>query len=95
MFFPYSERPHTPASKMPQVPVPERKTRAHILRELGQQKHNELLHQMIDKNLLVLVEKDNTGWTENYLHVIIKQKVSPGKIIPIQIKGVQGDTLVG
>ena len=93
--FPYSERPNTPASKMPQVPVLERKQRARLLRELGNQKHSELLQQMVGKTLAVLAENDNTGWTENYLRVIIKQKVSPGEIVPIQIKGVQDDALVG
>ena len=34
--FPYSERPGTPAARMPQVPVEIRRKRAHILRELGE-----------------------------------------------------------
>jgi threonylcarbamoyladenosine tRNA methylthiotransferase MtaB len=33
--FPYSERPGTPAARMPQIPVPERRARAARLREAG------------------------------------------------------------
>lgn len=39
--FPYSERPGTPAARMPQVPVEIRKKRAEILRNLRKEKSNE------------------------------------------------------
>lgn len=93
--FPYSERPGTPAAKMSQVPVPERKARAAELRALGEKMHNELLQKMVGKTVQVLVESDGMGWTENYLHVILKGKYSAGEIVSIKITGVKDHALVG
>ena len=93
--FPYSERPGTPAAKMAQIPVSERKKRAAELRALGEKMYDELLKKMIGKTVMVLVESDGMGWTENYLHVILTQKYPAGKIVSIKIKGVKDHALVG
>ena len=93
--FPYSERPGTPAVKLKQVPVNIRKDRAKILRELGQKQYANLLQSMVGKKVSVLVESDKMGWTENYLHVILNEKVAPGQLIQVLIKGVQDNALVG
>ena len=93
--FPYSERPGTPAAKMSQIPVPERKARAAELRVLGEKMHHELLQEMIGKTAAVLVESDGMGWTENYLHVILTEKYPAGEIVSIKIKGVKENALVG
>ena len=93
--FPYSERPGTPAAKMPQIPVNVRKERAARLRELGDQLYMNLLQKMVGTTQAVLVENDESGWTENYLRVILNTKVSPGKIVQVKIKGVENNALVG
>ena len=93
--FPYSERPGTPAAKMSQVPVPERKVRATQLRQLGDEVHKALLHKMVGKKVFVLVESDGMGWTENYLHVILSQDYPVGEIVSVEIKGVKDHALVG
>ena len=93
--FPYSERPGTPAAKMAQVSMIERKKRAAALRALGDEMHEALLQKMVGQSVLVLVESDGTGWTENYLHVILNDKYQPGEIITTAIKGVQNHELVG
>ena len=93
--FPYSEREGTPAAKMPPVPIEIRKKRAAQLRKLGNQLHTELLTKMVGQTVRVLVEGNGTGWTENYLHVILKKQYPVGKIISITIKGVKDDALVG
>ena len=93
--FPYSERPGTPAEKMPQIPVSQRKERAKILRELGTKKHLQLLERMVGKTLPVLIENNGMGWTENYLHVIVEEKYPIGEIILVKIKGVKDNALVG
>ena len=93
--FPYSERPGTPAAKMSQIPVAERKARAAELRALGDKMHDELLQKMVGKKMDVLVESDGMGWTENYLHVILNDKYPAGKIISIKVKGVKDNALVG
>ena len=93
--FPYSERPGTPAAKMTQIPVPERKKRAAELRALGDTQHDELLQKMVGQIRNVLVESDGMGWTENYLHVILGKKYTAGEIVSIKIKGVKDNALVG
>lgn len=93
--FPYSERPGTPAAKMSQLPMAERKKRAAELRKLGDKMHDELLHKMIGTKALVLVESDGMGWTENYLRVILNSKYQAGEIVPIKVKGVKDHALVG
>ena len=45
--------------------------------------------------MVVLVESDKKGWTENYLHVILNNKYLAGKIVSIKIKGVKDNALVG
>ncbi len=93
--FPYSERPGTPAAKMTQIPVPERKKRAAELRTLGEKMHDDLLQKMVGQIRNVLVESDGMGWTENYLHVILGKKYTAGEIVSIKIKGVKDNALVG
>ena len=55
--FPYSERPGTPAARMPAVAKPVRKERADRLRALGQQQMETFLRQQIGQTRQVLVEK--------------------------------------
>ncbi len=93
--FPYSERPGTPAAKMTQIPVSERKDRAAELRALGEKMHDQLLQKIVGQKVAVLVESDGMGWTENYLHVILSTKYPAGKIVSIKIKGVKDNALVG
>ena len=93
--FPYSERPGTPAAKMPQVPVSVRKERATKIRELGQKLQLKLLESMVGKTVPVLVEGNKTGLTDNYIRVILNKEYSEGTIVPFQIKGVKDNALVG
>lgn len=93
--FPYSERPGTPAAKMSQIPVPERKARAARLRKTGDALLSQVLQKMVGEKVSVLVESDGSGWTENYLHVILNGTYPAGKIVPVQIKGVKDYALVG
>ena len=93
--FPYSERPGTPAAKMPQVPVKIRKERAAKLRNLGQKLYTDLLQSMVGKSVSVLTEGNGTGMTDNYVRIILKSKNSEGEIIKVKIKGIQENALVG
>ncbi len=92
--FPYSERPGTVAADWPQVPVQERKKRATQLRQVGQKLYLELLHQTVGQTRQVLVESDSSGWTENYLRVILKKPFTVGQVVKVCILGVQGHELV-
>ena len=93
--FPSSERPGTAAVKMEQVPKNIRKERAQRLRKLGEELHTKLLKKMVGKKVSVLVEENNSGWTENYLHVILKKKQPVGQVVSVLISGVNKNELVG
>ncbi|MBQ4472385.1 MAG: tRNA (N(6)-L-threonylcarbamoyladenosine(37)-C(2))-methylthiotransferase MtaB [Alphaproteobacteria bacterium] len=94
--FPYSERPGTPAAKMEQVPVAERRARAVQLRALGDEMHEALLRKMVGREMTIVVEDDGkSGWTENYLHVILNKTHPKGSLVSVTIKGVKDDALVG
>ena len=56
--FPYSERPGTPAARMPQVPHPVRKERARLLREAGAAALRRHLDSEIGARRRVLTERE-------------------------------------
>lgn len=92
--FPYSERPETPAIKMMQVEKSIRKERAKQLRALGQRLYQDLLQKTLGQEVSVLVESDQAGWTENYLHVLLKQPCHAGEVVKVKISGVKENELV-
>ena len=74
MFFPYSERQGTPASKMPQIPIQIRRDRARILRELGRSIFNQALNKQIFQTQKVLIENDQgIGKTENNFNIRVER----------------------
>ena len=79
--FPYSERPGTPAARMPQVPVPVRKRRAARLREVGQQRLTSYLDERRGVRVRVLVETKRGGRCEHYARVILDRDATPGEIV--------------
>jgi len=64
--FSYSERPGTPAARMPQVPHPLRKERAARLREAGGQALGRFLDSRIGKEEQVLIEQQGQGLSEHF-----------------------------
>lgn len=78
--FPYSERPGTPAARMPgSVAVPVRKARAHTLIALGQSQRQAFAADCVGQSVSVLVERMDPagrarGWTSEYLDA----RVEPG-----------------
>ena len=92
--FPYSVRPETPAAKMPMIDMGERKRRANALRSFGEELLQKTLDSYIGKRLSVLVEINQTGYSENYLKV--KTNVDKtGEIVPVLITGRIKNELVG
>lgn len=85
--FPYSERPGTPAAKMPQVPGNLRKARAAVLRSVGERNLTRHLSSLVGRRLSVLAESDHTGRTETYAPVAFDFVAEPGKIIDVMITG--------
>ena len=93
--FPYSARSGTPAAKMPQVDIHERKERAKKLRSLGEEMYGHLLDSQIGRTLKVLIEKDGMGYSENYLKVKTALNGKTGEIVDVAIKGREANELVG
>ncbi|MCQ9156538.1 MiaB/RimO family radical SAM methylthiotransferase [Acidomonas methanolica] len=59
--FPYSERPGTPAARMPSVPNALRRSRAAALREAGEEMRDAFWRGLIGRDLDVLMEGEGTG----------------------------------
>lgn len=92
--FTYSERPNTEAIDMEgSVPVSERKRRNNMLRILSEKKRMEFYNKMIEKNVTVLFENENSngsmlGWTSNYVRV--KQNFNKELINKLSINTING-----
>ncbi|KZD07907.1 tRNA (N(6)-L-threonylcarbamoyladenosine(37)-C(2))-methylthiotransferase MtaB [Oceanibaculum pacificum] len=93
--FPYSERPGTPAARMPQVPVEVRKERAARLRAAGEARQAAFLASRIGTEAAVLMEKPGMGRTEHFAPVLLDTDVAPGTILRARITGAGADQLTG
>lgn len=87
--FPYSPRPGTPASKMPQVHGGLRKERAAKLRTLGEKLLEKELTNHINKTSQIIVEKEKEGHTEHFLKVVLDKSCESGEIVTAKITGKQ------
>ncbi len=67
--FPYSERPGTPASRMPAVPVALRRERATRLREAGAATALAFHRTLVGRRLSVLLESPTGGHSEQFAPV--------------------------
>ena len=65
--FPYSERPGTPAARMPAVEKAVRKERAARLRAAGERQVQKLIAREMGKDQSLLMEKDGIGRTEHFI----------------------------
>ncbi|MCZ4282395.1 tRNA (N(6)-L-threonylcarbamoyladenosine(37)-C(2))-methylthiotransferase MtaB [Kiloniella laminariae] len=94
--FPYSERPGTPAAKMPQVPGNLRKERAARLRSAGEAAEQLFLHSRVGKTAQVLVEKNGFGRCEHYAPIQIEELEgdASGEIVPVYIAGIHNNRLL-
>lgn len=92
--FPYSERPGTPAAKMPAVDKGLRKERAATLREAGNRSVFAHLSNQIGNSVEVLVERDRRGHSAHFAAVRLDRDAEPGALISARGVAVEGDTLV-
>lgn len=92
--FPYSARPGTPAAKMPMVPKADRIERAGRARVLGQQIQEEWMDRMIGQNVTILVERDGTGYTENYMPVRLESVSVKEMYVNAVVRGRENHVLV-
>ena len=92
--FPYSEREGTPAAKMPQVDPKIRKARAKALRELGDKQLQKFLKLNLNKEMQVIVEKDNMARSENFSPVRLMQNLPAGTLVNVRTHAIEGDLLL-
>jgi len=88
--FTYSSRPGTPAAESSgQVPIPVRKERNRILRELAAEKNLEFRRRMVGRTLsVVTLEQAGMALSDNYLKVELAASREPNRIVEVQIGGV-------
>jgi threonylcarbamoyladenosine tRNA methylthiotransferase MtaB len=91
--FPYSPRPGTPASRMPQVKGSLVRERARRLRAAGEAALGRRLQSEIGATRQVLIESATQGRTEHFLPVAIRG-ATPGSVRRLAIAGHDGTRLV-
>lgn len=92
--FPYSEREGTPAARIPrQVPVPVRKERAAILRQMGDVQLQKFLKKHENSVRQVIVEKNNIGRTEHFAEVVLEANHEVGSLLTVQTHNIEGTRL--
>ena len=90
--FPYSARSHTPAARMPQVPLALRRERAGRLRAAGEANAARFHAAQIGRTLSVLAESDASGHAEHFAPVKLTG-ATPGTILPARITHADAKTL--
>ncbi|RED15470.1 tRNA (N(6)-L-threonylcarbamoyladenosine(37)-C(2))-methylthiotransferase MtaB [Parasphingopyxis lamellibrachiae] len=98
--FPYSARRGTPAAKMPQVPVPDRKARAQRLREAAARQKSNWLRGLVGTRQRVLVERDDgVGHAENFAEVRIRHRdgsaARPVQLVDARLSAIEQGILIG
>jgi threonylcarbamoyladenosine tRNA methylthiotransferase MtaB len=93
--FPFSPRPGTPASRMPQVARAIVKTRAQRLREKGEAALVRHLEAEIGKRRRVLAEMNGIGRTIHFTPVRLPETTRPGAMIDLTVTGHDGRALRG
>ena len=94
--FPYSERPGTPAARMPPVGIAERRERAALLREALAARKVTWLRRLIGTVQEVLVEKPgDRGHTPGFAEVRLPLPVSVGSVRSVPIAAVTPTHLIG
>jgi len=92
--FPYSERPGTPAARMPQVPHALRKERAALLRQHGEAALRRHLEPQVGAQRRVLTERGGIGRTEQFTAVRLAAPSDPGLMLDLTIANHNGKQLI-
>jgi threonylcarbamoyladenosine tRNA methylthiotransferase MtaB len=89
--FPFSERPGTPAARMPAVPVVLRRERAGRLREAGAENARAFHAGLVGREAAILAETESGGHTEHFAPVRIAGvpgRLMRGRIVEADARGV-------
>ncbi|MGA2125737.1 MAG: tRNA (N(6)-L-threonylcarbamoyladenosine(37)-C(2))-methylthiotransferase MtaB [Xanthobacteraceae bacterium] len=91
--FPFSPRPGTPASRMPQVARAVAKERARRLRQKGAAALARHLAATVGAARRVLMESPQSGRTEQFFEVRTASPLAPGEIVDLVMSGHDGQKL--
>jgi threonylcarbamoyladenosine tRNA methylthiotransferase MtaB len=104
--FPYSERPRTPASRLPdQVDLETKEKRARRVRELAREHRRRYRRHFLGRDLPVLWEKQRqdgcwAGWTDNYLRVTadadrdLLNQITRTRILSVETSHLKGEVIL-
>jgi threonylcarbamoyladenosine tRNA methylthiotransferase MtaB len=98
--FPYSERPGTPAARMPQLPVPLRRERAARLRAAGQASAARFYATRLEAarsggEEAVLFEREDRGHTAHFAPLrLVGGSVAPGELRLARVTGADAEGLL-
>ena len=92
--FPYSERPGTPAARMPPVPKSVRRERAALLRAAGREAAQRFYATQIGRTVSLLTESAAAGHSEHFAPVRLAVPAAPARLLPARILAVGDDTLL-
>jgi threonylcarbamoyladenosine tRNA methylthiotransferase MtaB len=90
--FPYSERPGTPAARMPPLPKPVRRARAARLRDAGANNARRFFAAQVGHEVAVLAESNGGGHSEHFAPVRIA--AAPGTIVRARVLATDADGLI-
>jgi len=100
--FTYSDRPGTPAARMPdQVDYELRKARNHVLRDISDRKRQHFAESMVGKRLEVVLQTRQAdgvvrGISDNYLEVDVEgTEGRTGELVSVRIEAARGSSLLG
>jgi threonylcarbamoyladenosine tRNA methylthiotransferase MtaB len=92
--FPYSERPGTPAARMPSVPKPVRKERAAALRAAGAIEAGRFFAAQVGQVVSLLTEADQSGHSEHFAPVRLTRSPGAGRLLRARVISALSDGLV-
>jgi threonylcarbamoyladenosine tRNA methylthiotransferase MtaB len=90
--FPYSERPGTPAARMPAVPPPLRRERAALLRAAGAANARRFFAGQVGREASVLAEAAGAGHTEHFAPVRVA--AAAGQLLRARVLAANDDGLL-
>ncbi|HKF71648.1 MAG TPA: tRNA (N(6)-L-threonylcarbamoyladenosine(37)-C(2))-methylthiotransferase MtaB [Stellaceae bacterium] len=92
--FPFSQRPGTPAARMPQVPKPVIRERAARLRAAGDAARRRAFERVVGKTVSALVEQPGIGHSEHYLPVRLPVTAAEGDVHRVRVVAADNRALV-
>jgi threonylcarbamoyladenosine tRNA methylthiotransferase MtaB len=92
--FPYSERPGTPAARMPPVPKSVRRDRAAALRQAGRAEARRFFAAQVGQIVSLLTEAEQSGHSEHFAPVRLNRPASPGRLLRARVTGSTDDALL-